>query len=450
MLQSIAQYRPVTAKKLTESRYWENLSEGYRKLFVVASEVLPFRVNEYVLENFIDWSAPEDDPMFRLLFPQEGMLSESQFDRIEAAQKATPAELREAVRVVRGELNPHPAGQMTDNIPTLDEDIVDGIQHKYAETALFFPGAGQTCHAYCSFCFRWPQFVGEPAWKIQAREAEQAVSYLRLHPEITDILITGGDPLIMNSKNLRRYVEPFLKVESLKTIRIGSKAVTYWPHRFLADADAAELLSLFEEIVAAGKSLAFMAHLTHWRELEPPEVRSAISAIRATGATIRTQAPLLKHVNDDPAVWAKLWTDCTAIGIYPYYMFVERDTGPCGYFRVPLWRAHEVYSTAISRVSGLSRTARGPVMSSHPGKVMIDGIVEVHGQKALSLRFLQARNPRFVGRVFLAEFDETASWLDDLRPLGGNKFFFEMPETSAEPLAVQRAAPEKIAGSVHA
>ncbi|EKF40582.1 L-lysine 2,3-aminomutase [Nitratireductor indicus C115] len=450
MLRSITQYRPVTAKKLTELRYWDNLSVDYRKTFLVASEVLPFRVNEYVLENFIDWSAPEDDPMFRLLFPQEGMLTRSQFARIEAAQNATSTDLREAVRVTREELNPHPAGQMTDNIPTLGEDILDGIQHKYAETALFFPSAGQTCHAYCSFCFRWPQFVGEPAWKIQAREAAQAVSYLRCHQEITDILITGGDPLIMNSKNLRRYVEPFLAVESLKTIRFGSKAVTYWPHRFLAGEDAADLLSLFEEIVASGKSLAFMAHLTHSRELEPPEVKAAINAIRATGATIRTQAPLLKHVNDDPVVWAKLWTDCSALGIYPYYMFVERDTGPSGYFRVPLWRAHEIYSSAISRVSGLSRTARGPVMSSHPGKVVIDGIVEVHGQRALSLRFLQAREPTFVGRVFLAEFDETASWLDDLRPLGGGEFFFEARGKPTEPAAPQWTAPERIMGGVHA
>ncbi|MDJ0628810.1 MAG: 4Fe-4S cluster-binding domain-containing protein [Rhodobacter sp.] len=363
--------------------------------------------------------------MFRLLFPQHGMLSDDQFDRVARAIGAGGAALRGTIYEVRCELNPHPAGQLTKNIQAFQNKRLEGVQHKYDETVLFFPSAGQTCHAYCSFCFRWPQFVGEAEWKIQTRECEQLVSYLKTYPHVTDVLITGGDPMIMNTKSLRRYIEAFLTVDTLRTIRIGTKALSYWPARFLDDDD---LMPLFEQVIESGKHLAFMAHLNHWRELEPPLVRDAIRRVRNTGAVIRTQAPLLRNVNNDADVWARLWTTSVQLGMTPYYMFVERDTGPSGYFRVPLIQAWEIYSDAIRGVSGLSRTARGPVMSTDQGKVCVDGVMSIEGSKALSLRFLQARDNRHVGQPFLAEYNEAAAWLDELRPYRSNKFWFE-PDT---------------------
>jgi KamA family protein len=360
--------------------------------------------------------------MFRLMFPQEGMLSEAQVAAVARARQEGGAPLRAVVRDIRESLNPHPAGQQTDNRAWLDGAPVDGLQHKYAETVLFFPSAGQTCHAYCSFCFRWAQFVGEPDWKIQAKEAAQAAAYLRAHPEITDILITGGDPAIMPTRVLARYIEPFLKVETLRTIRIGTKALSYWPGRFTTDDDADDLMRLFERVVASGRHLALMAHLNHWRELEPEPVQAAVARLRGTGAVIRTQAPILAHINDDAETWARLWERSVALGMVPYYMFVERDTGPAEYFRVPLLRAWDVCTEAQRRVSGLARSARGPVMSAHPGKIVLDGPVETGTGPALSLRFLQARDPALTGRPFLARHDAGAAWLDALRPLPGLSF----------------------------
>jgi len=107
-------------------------------------------------------------------------------------------------------------------------------------------------------------------------------------------------------------------------------------------------------------------------------------------------------------------------------MFVERDTGPKNYFEVPLARAHEIFRRAYRRVSGLSRTVRGPSTSSTPGKARVDGVVNIRGEDVFALKFIQARNPAWVGKPFYAKFDPTASWLGDLKPAFGDaEFFYE-------------------------
>jgi hypothetical protein len=133
---------------------------------------------------------------------------------------------------------------------------------------------------------------------------------------------------------------------------------------------------------------------------------------------LRAQAPVVRHVNDDPRVWADLWQAQVRHNVVPYYMFVERDTGARPYYGLPLARAYDIYREALRQVSGLGRTARGPVMSASPGKVVIDGVVELDGGRAFALRYLQARNPEMVGRPFFAAYDEHAQWWDELRPYG--------------------------------
>ena len=138
------------------------------------------------------------------------------------------------------------------------------------------------------------------------------------------------------------------------------------------------------------------------------------------------QAPLVRHVNDAPEIWSGLWERGVQLGISPYYMFVERDTGARNYFEVPLARALDIFGSAYNRVSGLGRTVRGPVMSAFPGKVRIVGVAKLRGEKVFVLEMLQARNPAWVGRPFFAKYDPWAVWLDDLKPAFGEpRFFFD-------------------------
>jgi KamA family protein len=415
--------RVYSHERLARLAAARGLPEEYLRDLRVVSSVLPFKVNEYVADQLIDWSAAPDDPIFRLTFPHRDMLPAPVFDGIAALHDSAASRevLRKAAADAQTLLNPHPGGQLEANVPTLDGD---GLQHKYAETVLVFPSQGQTCHAYCGYCFRWAQFVGVQELRQSLRDPALLTGYLRAHPEATDVLFTGGDPMIMKEPVLRQWVEPLLEpgLESVRTLRFGTKVLSYWPARFTTDSDADDLLRLFERITAAGRHVAVMAHFSHPRELSTPDVRRAIERIRATGAVIRAQAPLVAHVNDDAATWATMWQQLVELGVVPYYMFVERDTGARNYFGVALDRALRIYTDAIRGVSGLARTARGPVMSAGPGKVLLDAVSTIAGRRVFSLRMLQARDPEQVGRQFFAYHDPQAQWLDELRPALGSWF----------------------------
>ncbi|MDF5757851.1 lysine 2,3-aminomutase [Spongiactinospora sp. TRM90649] len=430
-------FRAYTTKHLDELLQRAGLDDEERLRIRAVATVLPFRTNAYVVDELIDWTAVPHDPMYRLVFPQADMLPEADVSRIAGLLRAEAAksEISAVAHDVRMKLNPHPAGQLQLNIPRVGQEQVPGLQHKYPETVLFFPKQGQTCHAYCTYCFRWAQFVGEPDLKMASDDIGQLVRYIRAHPEVTSILLTGGDPMIMREPVLRRYIEPLLEVEQLESIRIGTKSLAYWPQRFISDPDADDTLRLFSRVVESGKNLAFMAHFSHPREIEPEIVQQAVRRILDTGAVIRTQAPLIRSINDDAETWAMMWRRNLTLGMVPYYMFVERDTGPQDYFAVPLARAYEIFRDAYSSVSGLCRTVRGPSMSATPGKVCVDGVTEVAGQKVFVLHLIQARDPELVGRPFFARYDPHATWLTDLTPAFADRFPYEPAPVGAARLS---------------
>ena len=423
-------FKAYTERQLDDIAQVQRLPEEQRFAMHVVANVLPFRVNQYVIDELIDWTNIPEDPIFQLTFPQPDMLEQEDFDRIadllrSGADKAT---VKQAAAEIRKKFNPHPAGQKSINIPTFNNEPLQGMQHKYRETVLFFPSQGQTCHSYCSFCFRWAQFIGDKELRISSNECSHLHQYLKSHKNISDLLITGGDPMVMKTKHLEQYLLPLLdkEFEHIQNIRIGTKAVSFWPQRFVSDSDSDELINLLKRMVKAGKHISVMTHFNHWREMETPLAVEAIRRLRSTGAVLRSQSPIIKNINDDPNVWAKMWRMQTRLGIIPYYMFVERDTGAKHYFEVPLAQVYNIYREAIKQVSGLSRTVRGPSMSATPGKVEIQGVTEIHGEKVFVMRFIQGRNPDWVQRPFFAKYDETATWLTDLKPaFGEERFFFE-------------------------
>jgi L-lysine 2,3-aminomutase len=290
------------------------------------------------------------------------------------------------------------------------------------------------------FCFRWAQFVGIDELKFASDEIEQLVGYLKEHKEVSDVLFTGGDPMIMSTAVLRRYLEPLLdhELDHVQNIRIGTKSVAYWPQRFVSDGDANDLLRLFKQIARSGRHLAIMGHYSHPVELSTEVSRRAIERIRSTGAEIRMQSPVVRHVNDDADVWRELWNTGVRLGCVPYYMFVERDTGARDYFDLPLARCWEIFRDAYNRVSGLARTVRGPSMSARPGKVHLLGVTDYGTQHVFVLQYLQARDPALVRRPFFAKFDPEATWFSQLEPATeqDRQFFPRLDVPAAEPSAL--------------
>lgn len=434
------EYRAFALHNYMDLPQIANLSAEDREAIEVVGRVLPFKTNNYVTEELINWNNIPDDPIFTLNFPRREMLSRRHYTAVKNLldNGASKEQLREVITAIRLKLNPNPAGQ-EHNVPVMGGVKLKGIQHKYRETVLFFPSQGQTCHAYCTFCFRWPQFSGMNDFKFAMKEIDLLLKYLKGHPKVTDILFTGGDPMTTSAAVLSAYIEPLLSPEysHVRTIRIGTKSLAYWPYRFLTDPDADEIIRLFEKVRAAGKNLTIQAHFNHPVELSTEAVRQAIERIRNTGAQIRTQSPLLRHINDQPELWAEMWRKQVDLGCIPYYMFIARDTGSKAFFEIPLDKCWAIFKKAYSQVSGVCRTVRGPSMSHHPGKIQLMGVTEVKGEKVFVMRFLQGRNPNWVDIPFFAAYDPKATWFDQLKPaFGEEQFFFENDRLFQKALSV--------------
>jgi KamA family protein len=426
-------YKSYTLSNYNTIPQINKLSRESKRNIEIVSSVLPFKVNNYVINELIDWDNYENDPMFNLTFPQKEMLLPHHYNEMAAAleQSNDKKYQKEVSNKIRLQLNPSPAGQKEHNIPVIDKVKLHGVQHKYRETALFFPSAGQTCHSYCTYCFRWAQFAGMEKLKFAMKETELMVQYMEKHQEVTDLLFTGGDPMTMSYKVFKKYIDPFISDQNktnIQTIRIGTKVLSYWPYKFLTDNDADDFLSLFEAITSKGINLAFMAHFTHPRELDTKAVKHSIQKLRNTGVQIRTQSPVVKHINNTPEIWSDMWRKQVNLNCIPYYMFIARNTGAQHYFAVSLFHAWEIFRKAYQNVSGVCRTVRGPSMSCTPGKVQVLGVSEINQEKVFVLRFIQGRNPDWVARPFFAKYDENAIWMDTLKPAFEEKFFFEEEE----------------------
>ncbi|MFC1500670.1 KamA family radical SAM protein [Candidatus Zixiibacteriota bacterium] len=421
-------YRAILRHELSSLPQIQALDADERLAMLAVSAVLPFRVNQYVIEELIDWDDIPDDPIYQLTFPQRAMLAPEDLLVMQdlVRRDAHPDELQAAARKIRYRLNPQPDGQKEYNVPCYQGEPIQGMQHKYHDTVLYFPRQGQTCHAFCTYCFRWAQFIGEKDLRFRSSDTERFHAYLCEHRKVRDLLFTGGDPMVMRSKHLRAYIEPLLGpgFEHVQHIRIGTKAIAWWPYRFVHGEEADDFLRLLEEIRAAGKLPAIMGHFSHPVELSTDIARRAIRRIQSAGGVIRTQAPLVRHVNDSSSVWEELWNTQVTLGCIPYYMFVARDTGPREFFRVPLARALRIYQRAYRKVSGLARTVRGPVMSALPGKALVTGVAELHGKRFFSLQLIRGRKPSWERRPFHARYDEEAAWLTDLKPAFGEREFF--------------------------
>ncbi len=383
---STPQYKAYTLANFREIPQLAALSEEQKFAAEVVGSVLPFRTNRYVVEELIDWDAAPDDPIFTLTFPRREMLLPRHFAQMADLIKgqASAAEIRRAADDIREQLNPH--GQMDNNVPILNGERLSGMQHKYRETVLFFPARDRPATPTAPSAS-----AGPSSWATASlsspRQAETLVEYVRTHPEVSDILFTGGDPMIMKSSALASYIEPLLDADlpSLRTIRIGTKSLSYWSFRYLTDPDAGEVLALFERIVKSGRHLAIAAHFNHPRDackyFESRRARCGKS-IRATGAQIRTQSPVLSHINDSSALGGDVASSGTFLGMIPYYMFVVRDTRSTT--GVPLERASGRSSAGVQqRERPEPHPCAAPACRPTPAKVQCWASVRCATKKSL-------------------------------------------------------------------
>jgi len=334
------------------------------------AERFAFRANDYYL-GLIDWKDPED-PIRRLIVPHRDELTE--WGALDASNEKA-------------------------------NTVVAGVQHKYRDTALVL--ASRTCAAFCRFCFRKRLFLDGN--EETALDLDEAVAYIGAHPEITDVLLTGGDVLVLPTRWLRRIVAAMASVPHVRTIRLGSKMAAFNPFRILDDPSLADLITEFS---TEDRAIYLMAHFDHPRELTP-EAREAIAAVQQAGAHVVNQCPLIRGVNDHVDTLVELFETTTRLGLPQYYLFQGRPTAGNRPYVVPIVRGWKLFDRARRQCSGLSRRLRF-AMSHATGKIEILGVDDRH----VYLRYHRARDAADESRIFVRKRHERAAWLDELPAVG--------------------------------
>lgn len=354
--------KPTYLTRLTQI---PELGAAERDALRPVEEKFVFRTNDYY-QRLINWDDPED-PIRRIIMPETG--------------EAEPW----------GKLDASDEEEYT---------VLPGLQHKYRETALLL--VNDVCGGYCRFCFRKRLFMDENDEAV--RDVTRGLEYIRAHPEISNVLLTGGDPLIMSTEKLAAVIGRVREIGHVRIVRLGSKMPAFNPARILADPSLPEMLARYSTGAAR---VYIMAHFNHPRELTPEAVEG-LAVLQRSGATTVNQTPLIRGVNDDPDTLAELFSRLSFIGVPPYYVFQCRPTLGNKPYSIPIEAAYEIFSQAQSRCSGLAKRARF-VMSHTTGKVEVVGL----DQGRVYMKYHQAVAPGDQNRFFALGRNPAAHWLDD-------------------------------------
>jgi lysine 2,3-aminomutase len=352
-------------KYITKCDQLSALSSQEREELRPVCDRYAFRTNEYYA-SLIDWQDPED-PIRRIVVPDKAELTE--WGRLDASDESSYA-------------------------------VAPGTEHKYTQTALLL--CNDVCGGYCRFCFRKRLFMDES--DEVARDVSPGLEYIEKHTELTNVLLTGGDPLVLSTNRLCGIVRQLREIKHVQVIRIGTKMPAFNPFRVLDDP---ELLSMFEMYSTERKRMYVMCHFNHPRELTDEAVK-AIHLLQKAGAIICNQTPLLRGVNDEPSVLADLLRQLSFAGIPPYYVFQGRPTAGNRHFAVSVERGFEVFEQARMLCSGLEKRAR-LTMSHSTGKIEIVGKTEGR----VYFRYHRAADPQKKPRFMVFKSNPEAYWFDD-------------------------------------
>jgi lysine 2,3-aminomutase len=352
-------------KYITKIEQLEQLSEQEKAGLKKVTDKFAFRSNDYYL-SLIDWDDP-NDPIRKIIIPHLQELDEW------------------------GRLDPSDEKTYT---------IMPGLEHKYNSTAVFL--VSNVCDGICRFCFRKRVFIDPQSDYL--RDLPAALQYVRQHHEVTNVLLTGGDPLVLTTSKLENIIRQLREIEHVKIIRIGTKTPAFNPYRIVDDP---ALLKMIEKYSTARKRIYVMTHFVHPRELTDLAIKG-VGLLRKAGAMLANQTPLIRGLNDDPEVMVELLKQLSFIGAVPYYIFQCRPAVGNKAYTVPIEQGYEIVEQAKSRVSGLAKRARY-AMSHSTGKIEIIG----KAKDFIYFRYHRAAKDQDSGRFMAFKRNPNAYWLDD-------------------------------------
>jgi KamA family protein len=352
---------------LTKIDQIRQLSDEDKAALATVTQQYAFRCSDYYL-SLIDWTDP-DDPIRRIVVPHVRELEE--WGRLDPSEEKTYT-------------------------------VMPGVEHKYPSTVLFL--VSNVCAAICRYCFRKRVFMTPQVEYL--RDVPAAIDYVREHEEVTNVLLTGGDPLALATENLAEIVRELRQIEHVQIIRIGTRIPAFNPHRITEDPALLEMIAQYSTAV---KRIYIMTHFIHPRELTDVAIR-AVGLLHKAGAVSANQTPLIRGVNDSPETLAHLLDRLSAIGDVPYYVFQCRPAMGNKAYTVPIEEGYEIIEQAKSRVSGLAKRVRY-AMSHATGKIEV--IARLGGH--VYFKYHRAADDTDSGRVMVFASNPDACWFDDYK-----------------------------------
>jgi len=341
------------------------LSDDEKEQLSKVVERFPFRTTDYYL-SLIDWDDPLD-PLRMIAVPSMPELDEW------------------------GSLDP--SGES-------DYTVSPRVEHKYEQTAvLLLSGA---CASLCRYCFRKRLFMEE--YDEAPLDIDSAIDYISRRPEVSNVLITGGDPLMLGTRKLEKVLDRVSEIDHVRITRIGSKIPAVDPYRIIDDDELTEML---ENHVTPQRSLYVMTQFNHPRELTPPAAE-ALHQLKKTGAVLNNQTPLLRKVNSNPHTLAELMNELSYMGVAPYYVFQCRPTVGNRHFAVPIEESFRICEEAKKMCSGLGKRFKY-VMSHRTGKIEV---IDVDDENVY-MKYHQAALQENLGRTIALRRNPNALWLED-------------------------------------
>jgi len=426
-------------RQIVENLQSHGIEIGYLKERELFIDVYRFMATKHVL-NSIDWSNFAKDSIFQLVFPQPGMINA---ETVKAYIEAKDDDARhQLVEEYKERTNPHDGKQKL-NKPwfVTDDDkleVLKGVQHKYPPCQLIFDKSTQNCFAFCSYCFRHAQVRGDEDMFLQ-EDINQVHEYLMRHTEVSDMLITGGDGGYITYERLEQYALPLIENEKLfhiKTLRIGSRVLTFHPETILSNKYQKHL-ELLQRLRRNGVQVLWMSHFSTPREVLNPMTIAAINRMRNYEITIKTQSPIMRHISlfedehgkidiDRSAQnWIDLGNIVATLGVGFHSMYCARPTGEHHYFTAPLADINKVFSKVYKTLASINRPSRYITMTSSAGKISMMGTTVIDGEQLFVLKFNEGRNMDWIDTIYLAKYDEKENTIAKLKPYKGSKHFFE-------------------------
>jgi lysine 2,3-aminomutase len=277
-----------------------------------------------------------------------------------------------------------------------------GMQHKYSPTLLVM--SSEQCVSVCEWCFRGRIFEGKKLEDDKVADATEVIEYVKTHPEVKNILFTGGDSFLADREYLKKIVLGVNDVKHLVSIRFGTRAMVLEPSRYN------EMKEIFD---LSKKPVYIVLHI-----VKPEEITQELVDITSNAYHMfLSQVPLMKTVNDKPERIRGIFRKMSEGQIDPYYVFQCRAVEGNEVYALTFKEAYEILEDAKKELSGVNKRFRY-VMSCDAGKLEIVGI---DGDKAY-LRYHQARDPENFGKLITAPAN--AVWLVEGKPLflKDNKF----------------------------